>query len=93
MSKRNTTHTFLHHNLTFQPKMKAKVSFGSNSTLYDDTPVTTTWATTDLAAAGPQNLTFDLRQRPGVTLQLEVVVSGMEANILEVYFDSCKYEG
>lgn len=89
MRKFRSLHIYLlTSQLTGKPKMTAKVSFGTNSTLFDDTPVTTTWTKADLAPAGPQNLTFDLRQRPGVTLQLEVMVSGMEANILEVYFDS-----
>uniref|UniRef100_A0A0N7ZAP1 Protein kinase domain-containing protein n=1 Tax=Scylla olivacea TaxID=85551 RepID=A0A0N7ZAP1_SCYOL len=89
MRKFRSLHLYLlSSQLTGKPKMKAKISFGTNSSLYDDTPLTTTWGASVLAPAGPQNLTFDLRQRPGASLQLEVVVSGMEANILEVYFDS-----
>ncbi|KAK8734674.1 hypothetical protein OTU49_005929 [Cherax quadricarinatus] len=71
-----------------QPTIKASAMFGSNSSVLDETAVTTTWTTPDLTPAGSQNLTFDLRQRPAASLQVEVEVSQLEVNILEVYFDS-----
>lgn len=71
-----------------QPKITASVMFGSNSSVWDDLSVTTTWTASDLLPSGPQNLTLDLKKRPGASLQVEVEVTGLEVNILEVYFDS-----
>ncbi|XP_069191992.1 discoidin domain-containing receptor 2 [Procambarus clarkii] len=74
--------------LGVQPKIKSSVMFGWNSSVLDESAVATTWVSEDLSPAGPQNLTLDLRQRPAATLQVEVEVSEIEVNILEVYFDS-----
>ncbi|KAG7172940.1 putative centlein-like [Homarus americanus] len=53
-------------------RIKATVMFGFNSSVMDDTAVSTTWASSNLTPEGPQNLTFDLRQRPASSLQVEV---------------------
>ncbi|XP_042863294.1 discoidin domain-containing receptor 2-like [Penaeus japonicus] len=71
-----------------QPAIKAAVKFGANSSFFDDVAVTSTWSESDLIPTGPQNLTFDLRKRPGASLQVTLEVRAMEVSIQEIYFDS-----
>ncbi|XP_064077339.1 epithelial discoidin domain-containing receptor 1-like [Macrobrachium nipponense] len=75
-------------NLNAQPKISATVKFGANSSVWDDAKVTWSWSSTDLVPPGPHNLTLDLKKRPGATLQVTLLVSSLEVNILELYFDS-----
>ncbi|ROT76833.1 hypothetical protein C7M84_004576 [Penaeus vannamei] len=71
-----------------EPAITATVKFGANSSFFDDVAVTSAWSESDLIPTGPQNLTFDLRKRPGASLQVTLEVRAMEVSIQEIYFDS-----